>query len=227
MSELNENNCDIPNCVIINLTKLELGLVRGATCVSPQQLINASAIKYDVIIVITDTNSDLPSLASQSGIKILISSKEIESAIFKQQHDFYNGIIHCEPALTTELLKDLVEPITAGTLICFEIEDLRLFFSVNKVPVNYQRFPIAKDTCPPFIIAKEHTVKYKKMDALLILTCNLNTKMELVQDINRKIAESENITTKGLATRGVEYINYEHSDHHDSQALGILSITLP
>lgn len=227
MSELNEDVYDTPNCVIINLTDVELGSVRGATCLSPQQLIHSSDIKYDIIIVITDTNSDLPNLASQSGVKILVSSKEIESAIFKQQHDFYNGIIHCEPALTTELLKDLIGPITARTLICFDLEDLRLFFSVNKVPVNYQRFPIAKDTCPPFIIAKEHTVKNEKMDALLILTCNLNTKMELVQDINRKIAESENITTKGFATRGTEYINREYSDHHDSQALGILSITLP
>lgn len=228
MSELTDYIYKIPTCVVINLTDMELGLIKNAEYMTKEQLLTSSDIIYDIIIVVTDTDIELPNLAahSESDVKLLIYPAEIEQAVFNQQHDFYNGVIQCEPALTTALLKDIIEPITTDTLICSDCGDLRLFFSANKEKISYQRLPIAKNTCPPLTIPNELNKPNEKVHALLILSCILSTKMELIEDIDRKVIDTANFTRKGMLTRDAEFFDQEYSDHRESQALGILFITL-
>ena len=214
MSGLSE---DTPNCLIINLTNLELGSVRGAKYVAAQQLINTSDIKYDIIIVVTDNNSELPNLALHSGIRLLVLPTALEQTVLNQQTDCYDGVIQCEPMLTTALLQDLIEPVTKHALIGFCYEDLRSFFNVNKTKVNYQRVQIAEDTCPSIIIPTELNKPNTKLDALMILTYVPNTQMDLIADIYDKANEEAVFITYKLAARG----DYEHQE---PQALGMLFI---
>lgn len=218
MFELTKDSFEIANCVIINLTKLELGVVRGAEYVTEQQLL--AATYYDMIIVVTDNDTVLPDLASHTGIKLLICPTALAPALFNQQQNLYDGVIQCEAALTTALLQDLIEPITTESLLSFDCEDLRSFFAVNKAIVNYQRLSIANDTCPPFIIPTASNKPNTKLGALLILTNNLNTKVELIADISNKVTNSGIFTIQGLATR-------EAGTNGESEALGVLSITQP
>lgn len=206
------------SCVIINRTDTMLGDIKGAEVVTEKECFARPDADYDMVITVADPVSSHDPLykrkiGSGTILNLLICPSERESTGATSTYLGYDGVIQCEPALTTSLLKDLIEPLTEPKLISLDYQDVSSLFSTHRGKVYYQRYGLANNQCPELVMPSAFNQLNRQLGLLLVLTIHEDTDFSLLQTVSKKVDDIESVALSMLGDR---------RDEPASEALGIL-----
>lgn len=201
-------------CTIVNFSDESIDSIAGAKLVDGKAHGTYQIEACDIFIAVTDSESTIfPDLVGVGGLCLLVSSPHTEKVLPAEERNLFDGVIQCEPALFSLLLKDLVEPITTKSLIGVDCQDLGSFFSINKGKAIYKRGVLHGDTCEGFSVPVEFNTPELNLGLLAVLTDNYNTSYELFKATQRQLSSMDSVYYKAL---------FDRLDNNVSEGLGLL-----